>query len=670
MPPFGPPPRQRLDDGIPQPKNLAEVPLWLFRRVRGFCSRLFYIVKLVWEAAPAVLILMALFCLLDGLLPVIGAYISRDLLNAIAALLPRDTAGVDLAGAFEIFRPVFFLFILQFSYMFFKRLLNRLNSIVTNLAGEMVSNHIKMMIIRKSKTVDQQSFDRPEFYEKLENANREAGMRPIHIITATFNVISALISVVSFVAVLTALSAWAPVIVIVAVLPGAVVNYYYRHRSFNYMRRHSKERREMNYYSGVMVNKDSAKEIKLLGLGDTFEEKYKKVFTRYFAGQKKLIFHEGFMQIFIGFISVLANCALFAYVAYHVVFENGQIGDYTLYTGALTSIASYVSTLVSSTAQIYEGTLFIDNMITFMNEKVTIAPLHGDGLHPAHGVPHTLELRHVTFRYPGAERDVIRDVNLTFRSGERIVLVGLNGAGKTTLIKLITRLYDPTEGEILLDGRDIREYAPDEYHALFGIIFQDFGKYAVTVRENIEFGDIRRPHTEEDVTAAAIHGNAAPFIRHLPEGYDTPLTRMFEENGTELSGGQWQKLAVSRAFYKDSDILILDEPTAALDPLAEQEVYDQFTDLSAGRISVFVSHRLSGAVTASRIVVLEHGEVVETGNHEQLMDKQGRYFVLFSTQASRYTGIDYEEEADRRAESAGTAPHRRPTREEILGEDY
>ncbi|MCQ2413375.1 MAG: ABC transporter ATP-binding protein/permease, partial [Clostridia bacterium] len=444
------------------------------------------------------------------------------------------------------------------------------------------------------------------------------------------------------------------------------VNYYYRHRNFWYMRHHSKERREMNYYSGVMVDKDKAKEVKLLGLGDTFEEKYKNVFARYFAGIRKLIVREGFMQIAVGFISVLCNCALFAYVAYNIVFNDGQIGDYGLYTGALTSIASSITTLVSSTATIYEGTLFIDNMMTFMKEKTTIVPLEGEGIHPAVGAPHVLELRDVCFRYPGSDKDVIRNVNLTLRSGERVVLVGLNGAGKTTLIKLITRLYDPTSGVILLDGKDIREYAPDEYHKLFGIIFQDFGKYAVSVRENIEFGDIDRDHMDEEVRAAAVHGNADAFIGNLPVGYETPLTRMFEENGIELSGGQWQKLAISRAFYKKSDVLILDEPTAALDPLAEQEVYDQFTDLAQGKISIFVSHRLSGAVTANKIVVLEAGTVAEIGTHAELMDKQGKYFVLFSTQASRYTGIDYDAEADRRDDELGREHHKRLTREELM----
>jgi ABC-type multidrug transport system fused ATPase/permease subunit len=312
------------------------------------------------------------------------------------------------------------------------------------------------------------------------------------------------------------------------------------------------------------------------------------------------------------------------------------IGDYTLLTGALTSIAGSVSTLISASSTVYEGTLFIDNLMTFMDYEQTIAPRIATPLKVRHGEQHTIVFDHVSFRYPGTERDVLKDINMTLVPGESLVLVGLNGAGKTTLLKLLTRLYDPTEGRILLDGEDLRDYDVQDLYRMFGIIFQDFGKYAESAGENIHFGNISKLMEEKELREAAEASGAAEFIDAFPEGYATPLMRIFEQEGMELSGGQWQKLAISRAFYSDCDVLILDEPTAALDALAEQEIYNQFDRLRQGKTTIFVSHRLSSATVASKIVVLEYGTIIEEGNHRTLMQKQGRYFELFSTQAARY----------------------------------
>ena len=626
--------------GPPRPQRLREYPRWIARMVKSFLSHLFYIVRLVYEAQPWMLLLMGVFCLLGGVLPVLGAWITRDLLNAVADLLGEGVASGGFAAFVREellgrFRTITFLIVFQFLYQFASRLVSRLSTLTNNLAGELCANHIKEKIMTQARSVDMSSFDRPEFYEKLENANREAGMRPLMILRATFDMVSAVISAVSFVLIIGSLHPLAPLFIVVIALPTAVVNCIYRNKNFFYMRHRSKERRQMQYFSSQLVDKDKAKEVRIMGLSDTFIDRYRRAFTVYFRGIRSLSFRETFWQMAAALVSLAGSALLLIYVAYGVVSGSGEIGDWSLYSGALGSITAAVGTVIASVASIYEGTLFIDNMMVFMQERPAIVPSVTPPRLPTEG-PHTIEFFHVSFAYPGGRGNVISDVSFTLRTGETMVLVGLNGAGKTTLIKLLTRLYDPTEGVILLDGHDLREYDVTALYDLFGVIFQDFGRYAVTARENVEFGDVHRTPEEGEVERSAVRGGADAYIRELPVGYDTPLTRFFEEDGAELSGGQWQKLAISRAFYKRSAILILDEPTASLDPLAEAAVFDRFAGEGDDKITILVSHRLSGATSAKVIAVLEGGRLVECGTHAELMAKRERYYELFSVQARNY----------------------------------
>lgn len=617
-----------------RPKSIREIPRFLAKTVSGFFSRLFYIIKLLFEASPPLLIVMTLLCILTGILPVAGAYISKYLLNQIVYSMKFDAYSEEIKSAFGV---VVFLLVMYFVYLFLNRFLSRIGNMVNALAGEIVVDHIKVKIMHKASTVDVSSFDKPEFYEKMENANREAGMRPISILTATFNVVSTLISAVSFIVILWNLHPLAPILIAVLSVPVALVNYIYRNKNFKYIRRHSRERREMEYYSQSIVNKDNVKEMRIMDLSDTFVHKYESAFKRYFKGMKSLIIKEGVVSSVASILSLAVSCALFMYIAYRVVFGHDmEIGDYSLYTGALNSITACVSTLIMSTATIYEGTLFIDNMMLFMKDKPSIVPNVQPPVKPMAGKPHTIEFSHVSFSYPGSDRLVLDDISFTVKSGESIVLVGLNGAGKTTLIKLLTRLYDPTGGAIYLDGKDIRNYDVKELYSLFGIIFQDFGKYAVSVKENIAFGDVHTPMCDDEIVNAAKESDAHSFITKLTNGYDTALMKYFEEDGVELSIGQWQKLCIARAFYKKSDILILDEPTASLDAMAESAVFNEFAQLSQNKISIFVSHRLSSATLATKILVLENGKIIESGSHTELMAKDGKYHDLFYTQAKHY----------------------------------
>ncbi|MBQ9120875.1 MAG: ABC transporter ATP-binding protein [Clostridia bacterium] len=647
---FGPPPsemNEKLKE--PLPKKISEIPGYIKRVSKSFFSRLGYIIRLVWEAKRSLLILMIFMALFNGISPVISAYISANLLNRVAEALTLDSPVFESVVA--ILLPAM---LLQFGYMFFVSLVNNVSNMITRISSEVVTNHVKCKIMNKAKEIDVASFDMPEFYEKFENANREAGTRPIHVIQATFNIVSTGISAISFIAILAAIAWFAPLVVVLLSLPSAIITFSYRKKNFRYMRHHSKERRQMSYYSDMLVNKDMVKELRLFGLSDTFIFNYNKVFARYFKGIKGLITGEGIWSIAISFVTTTVNCALFFFIAYTVTNQGGQIGDYSLYTGALTSIASCVASLVSTTSSIYEGTLFIDNMIVFMNEKRHITPTLPEPRSIERHIGHTIEFKNVSFRYPGTERDVLKNVSFVIDPGDTVVLVGLNGAGKTTLLKLLTRLYDPTDGVILLDGHDIREYDTAELYDMFGVIFQDFGKYAFTVNENIAFGEVTKPMDHGEIVASAEAASADEFIRHLPNGYETSLMRVFERDGIEPSIGQWQKLAIARAFYSDSDVLILDEPTASLDAIAEQEIFNQFDRLREDKTTFFVSHRLSSATIATKILVLQNGCLVEMGNHAALMQKKGIYYELFTTQANRYLA-----EANERAE-AQIPPHDAP----------
>ncbi|MBO4847611.1 MAG: ABC transporter ATP-binding protein [Clostridia bacterium] len=612
---------------VEKPKSVKEVPAYLKQLLGSFFSRLVYIFRLVWETKPSLLFIMIFMALFNGVMPVIGSIIGARIINRLAEVY----SGVQLA-----FGVIAILLVLQFVYMFVNQAVTRLYATVTSISGEQVTNHVKMKIMRKAREVDMVSFDSPDFYARMENANREAGMRPIQIMSSTFSVLSTLISIVSYIAVLFAVSWWSPFLIILVSIPTTIVNFVYKRKNVNYMFFRSKNRRQMDYYASTVIDKDLVKEIRMFNLSDTFADKYKGAFDEYYRGLKKLRVEECLYGLGAAVVTSIVYCLLYIFLAKGVYRGEFAVGDFSLYTGAITAIGAGVTSFIASTANIYEGTLFIDNLISFLAEKPTIVPCLPEPRHVERNIGHTIEFRKVYFRYQGLDRDVLKDINLTIHEGETVVIVGLNGAGKTTLVKLLTRLYDPSSGTVLLDGHDIREYDVDELYDMFGMIFQDFGKYAVTAGENIVFGDIERDAGEAEMKEAASHSGADVFIEKLTKGYDTPLMRYFEANGAELSIGQWQKLAIARAFYSDSDILILDEPTASLDPMAEQEIFNQFNELRKNKTSIFISHRLSSATIADTILVMEDGRIVESGSHAELMQKKGKYYTLFSTQAARY----------------------------------
>ncbi|MBQ7092963.1 MAG: ABC transporter ATP-binding protein, partial [Clostridia bacterium] len=514
---------------VTPPRNAGDITRYLKDIFGGFFTRFAYIVKLVWQTGHWILFLLTFVALFKGITPVIGALISKSVLNELQQVIKVGALPESSFWSSQLLQLLVFLFV----YRILLQIINDISRALNRIAGEKVVERVKMQIMNKSKELDIASFDNPAFYERMENASREAGSRPLSILSETFSIISTIIELVSYLVILFAAPglAWMTLVIVAVSIPSAVINFVYRRKNFNYMRRRSKERRQMNYYSNLLVDKDLIKEVRMYDLADTFIGRFKEVFAIYYKGLRRLIFSESAWHMAIGLVSGITNLLFYIIIALRVFTGQIMIGDYSLYTGAVASVAACISALISTSGSIYEGTLFIDNLIAFMNEKQTVVPRISQPHKIEKGIGHTIEFRNVSFRYPGTSRNVLTDVSFTINPGETMALVGLNGAGKTTLIKLLTRLYDPTNGVILLDGKDIRDYELSDLYSTFGIIFQDFGKYAVSAAENIRYGDIHKNADMNEIINAAKQSSAKVYIEKLPDGYDTPLMRIFESNG-------------------------------------------------------------------------------------------------------------------------------------------
>ncbi len=449
---------------VKKPEGYRDLPRYLRALVTVFFTRLFYIFRLVWDTRKSLLFIMLFMSVFNGVAPVVGSLIAARLLNSLAQVY----AGAELA-----FSVISVLIVWQFGYTLLRSTIARVYGMITGISGELVAHTVKIRIMEKARDTDLMKFDQPEFYAKLENASREAGNRPVQIMSSAFSVASTIISMVSYIIVLFTVSKWAPLLIVLVSVPSAVITFVYRRKNVNYLFRRSRARREMDYYSSTLTNKDLVKEVKLFNLGDTLIGKYAETFADYFKGLKNLKITEGLWNIGSALLSSGAFCLLYIFLARGVYSGRMEVGSFSLYTGAIAAIGDGVGSLIATVASIYEGTLFIDNLIAFMGEKAAIAPLTDAPRPVLRGNGHLIEFQDVCFRYPGQEKDVLSGINLTVHPGETLSIVGLNGAGKTTLVKLMTRLYDPTAGRILLDGHDIREYDVDALYAMFGIIFQD-----------------------------------------------------------------------------------------------------------------------------------------------------------------------------------------------------
>ena len=584
--------------------------------------------ELVWTTNRALSIALAVLTLAAGMLPAGVAYIGSLIVDAVIAAIRAAPAAHDPLTGHA-------LFLVAMEGLLIAALagVQRGISLCQSLFRAQLGQRVNAMILEKALTLELAHFEDSEFYDKLTRARREASSRPLSLVMRTFGLAQNGISLVSYGTLLAHFSPWAVVVLVLAGLPSFLAEARFSGVAFRLFLWRSPETRMQLYLETVLAREDHAKEVKLFGVGPLFLQRYRDIFRKMYREDRDLTIRRDSWGFALGLIATATLYGAYAWVALATIASRITLGQMTMYVMLFRQGQSAVSASLAAIGGMYEDNLYLATLYEYLD-----TPVEGTkgkaprGPNPEDGI----RFNHVGFEYPGSERPVLKDVNLHIRPGESLALVGENGSGKTTLIKLLTRLYQPTEGEITLDGLDLREWDETALRQRIGVIFQDFVRYQLNAGENIGTGDVRFLEDEARWREAAEKGMAAPVVEGLPEKYHTPLGKWFNQ-GRDLSGGEWQKIALSRAFMRsEADILVLDEPTAAMDAAAEASVYEHFRSLTKGKSAILISHRFSTVRMADQIVVLREGRIIERGNHQELLRANGPYARLFELQARGY----------------------------------
>lgn len=584
--------------------------------------------RLVWQADRRVTIIMALLTLVAAALPAAQAWAGALIVDSVVASF---SARIDPLVGLEHALP---LLGFELGLLLAGAATNQIRSYYEHILNARLGHTINVDIIRKALSLDLQYFEDAGFYDKLQNARREADFRALGIINGSYSVAQNLLTLLSFAVVLLAFNPLITLVLFGATIPAFVAQGKYSNLYFRLLTWRAPEFRRMQYLEHVLTVDNSVKEVKLFSLGEPLLKRYGDTFWTFFREDTDLARRRSLISLGWGLLANLSYYGAYAWIVFVTIAGTITLGGMTLYLALFRQSQGSFQSLFNNIARLYENGLFMDNLFTFLR----LEPQMARAAHPVAVPEHLqqgLEFRGVSFRYPGRTDWALHDVNLMIAPGEKLALVGPNGAGKTTLIKLLTRLYDPTEGQILLDGVDLRDYEPEDLRRRIGVIFQDFVKYQLTARENIGFGQIDRLDDAPRIADAAQRGGADEVVAELPAGIETMLGRWFD-SGHELSGGQWQKIALSRAFMRDGEVLVLDEPTAALDAEREYEIFQRFRELTEGKIAVLISHRFSTVRMADRIAVIENGRITELGSHTELLARGATYARLFEMQAEGY----------------------------------